>query len=87
MIPESVHAAIDFVSNAVWGPWTMALLLGTGIFLTVRLRFVQVVRFPDAVNEVLPGGDHTIVVGEIQGGEAHDGTPLLYFRGQYHKLG
>lgn len=39
------------------------------------------------VNDVLLGGDHTIIVGEIQGGEAHDGTPLLYFRGQYHKLG
>jgi flavin reductase (DIM6/NTAB) family NADH-FMN oxidoreductase RutF len=39
------------------------------------------------VNEMLPGGDHTIIVGEIQGGEAQDGTPLLYFRGQYHTLG
>lgn len=54
MIPEPVRAAIDFVSNAVWGPWTMALLLGTGVFLTVRLRFVQVARLPDAVRAMVP---------------------------------
>jgi AGCS family alanine or glycine:cation symporter len=54
MIPEPLRAAIDFVSNAVWGPWTMALLLGTGVFLTVRLRFVQVVRFREAVRAMVP---------------------------------
>jgi AGCS family alanine or glycine:cation symporter len=54
MIPEPLRDAIHLVSNAVWGPWTMALLLGTGIFLTVRLRFVQVVRFPDAVRAMVP---------------------------------
>ena len=54
MIPEPVRAAIDFLSNAVWGPWTMALLLGSGVFLTVRLRFVQVARFPEAVRAMVP---------------------------------
>ena len=54
MITEFLSAAIHSVSNAVWGPWTMALLLGTGVFLTVRLRFVQVVRFADAVRAMMP---------------------------------
>ncbi|MFQ5348875.1 MAG: alanine/glycine:cation symporter family protein [Thermoanaerobaculia bacterium] len=36
------------VSDAVWGPWTIALLLGTGLFLTVRFRFVQLTRFHQA---------------------------------------
>lgn len=54
MIPEPVRAAIDFLSNAVWGPWTMALLLGSGVFLTVRLRFLQVTRLPDAVRAMVP---------------------------------
>lgn len=31
-------------------------------------------------------GDHSIVVGRVVGGEAHDGRPLLYFRGGYHTL-
>src|SRR5438128_1479923 len=54
MLPEPVRAAIFWVSNAVWGPWTIALLLGTGLFLTIRLRFVQVVRFPEAVRTMIP---------------------------------
>ena len=35
-------------SDAVFGPWTIALLFGTGLFLTVRFRFVQVARFREA---------------------------------------
>ena len=54
MLSEPVRAAIFWVSNAVWGPWTIALLLGTGLFLTIRLRFVQIVRFPDAVRTMVP---------------------------------
>src|SRR5437762_341026 len=55
MLPEPVRAAIFWVSNdVVWGPWTLAILLGTGLFLTVRLRFVQIVRFPDAARTMVP---------------------------------
>jgi AGCS family alanine or glycine:cation symporter len=54
MLPEPVRAAIYWASNAVWGPWTIFLLLGTGLFLTIRLRFVQIVRFPDAVRTMVP---------------------------------
>jgi AGCS family alanine or glycine:cation symporter len=54
MLPEPVRAAIHWASNAVWGPWTIFLLLGTGLFLTIRLGFVQVVRFPDAVRTMVP---------------------------------
>jgi len=54
MLSEPVRAAIFWVSNAVWGPWTIALLLGTGLFLTIRLRFVQIVRFGDAVRTMFP---------------------------------
>jgi flavin reductase (DIM6/NTAB) family NADH-FMN oxidoreductase RutF len=39
------------------------------------------------VKEMIAGGDHVIVVGEIQDGTANEGTPLLYFRGQYRQLG
>jgi alanine or glycine:cation symporter, AGCS family len=54
MLPESVRTAIYWASDAVWGWWTLALLLGTGLFLTVRLGFVQVVRFRDAVRTLIP---------------------------------
>ena len=34
-----------------------------------------------------PGGDHTIVIGKVIGGAAHEGRPLLFFRGGYAALG
>ena len=34
-----------------------------------------------------PGGDHTIIIGRVIGGDAHDGHPLLYYRGGYAALG
>jgi AGCS family alanine or glycine:cation symporter len=52
-------AVIDWLNRIVWGPWTtpvgeipgplFVLLLGVAIFLTVRLRFVQIVRLPQAI--------------------------------------
>ncbi len=32
------------------------------------------------------GGDHTIVVGEIEQANAADGAPLVYYRAGYHAL-
>jgi flavin reductase (DIM6/NTAB) family NADH-FMN oxidoreductase RutF len=39
------------------------------------------------VYNAVDGGDHAIFVGEIADGTANEGTPLLYFRGQYRQLG
>ncbi len=30
-----------------------------------------------------PGGDHTIILGEVEAQDAHDGEPLLYYRSNY----
>jgi alanine or glycine:cation symporter, AGCS family len=57
MFPDSLRQAIFWAADAVFGPWTMALLFGTGLFLTFRLRFVQIVRFGDAVRAMAPVGD------------------------------
>jgi AGCS family alanine or glycine:cation symporter len=57
MFPEFLRRAIFWASDAVFGPWTMALLFGTGLFLTFRLRFVQIVRFGDAVRAMVPSVD------------------------------
>ena len=35
---------------------------------------------------IYPGGDHTIVVGRVIGGDTGDGHPLLYYRGGYAAL-
>jgi AGCS family alanine or glycine:cation symporter len=40
--------------DLVYGPWTIALLLAIGLYLTVRFRVVQVRRFRDAVRSFVP---------------------------------
>jgi flavin reductase (DIM6/NTAB) family NADH-FMN oxidoreductase RutF len=36
--------------------------------------------------DLLPGGDHTIFVGEVESTSVQEGKPLLYFRGGYAQL-
>ncbi len=38
------------------------------------------------IRHILPGGDHDIFVGEIVAGAAHEGVPLLYYKGKYRSL-
>jgi AGCS family alanine or glycine:cation symporter len=54
MLPEPVRQAILWAGDAIFGPWTTATLLGTGLYLTVRLGFVQVVRFGEALRAMRP---------------------------------
>ena len=54
LLPESVRNFVLTVSDLVWGPWTLGLLLLTGVFLTFRYRFVQVTRFREALRTVIP---------------------------------
>ena len=45
----AVASFIFAASDWVFGPWTIAILFGTGIFLTLRLRLVQFRHWRDAV--------------------------------------
>ncbi len=36
---------LNTISSFVWGPVTIVLLVGTGIFLTLRLKLIQLLRF------------------------------------------
>lgn len=38
------------------------------------------------VHSALPGGDHTIYVGEVVAAGCKDKCPLLYYRSGYHRL-
>ncbi len=38
------------------------------------------------LRDQLPGGDHTIFVGEVVAIHAREGHPLIYFRSAYHQL-
>ncbi|MFN7962752.1 MAG: amino acid carrier protein [Thermoanaerobaculia bacterium] len=46
---EMLGRAVGWASGVVWGPWTVALLLGSGLYLTLRFRFVQLLRLPEAL--------------------------------------
>ena len=39
---ETLSGLLSYVSNIVWGPPLLILLVGTGIFLSVRLSFIQI---------------------------------------------
>ncbi|MCS6882354.1 MAG: flavin reductase family protein [Oscillochloridaceae bacterium] len=39
-----------------------------------------------ALHSALPGGDHTIYVGEVVAARCFEGRPLLYYRSGYHTL-
>jgi flavin reductase (DIM6/NTAB) family NADH-FMN oxidoreductase RutF len=38
------------------------------------------------VAHALPGGDHTIYVGRVEAADAHEGVPLVYYRGGYGRF-
>jgi Na+/alanine symporter len=57
MLPDLLRDAIFRASNAVWGPWTVWLLLGSGLFLSVRYGFPQVRRFGEALRLLAPAED------------------------------
>lgn len=51
---EALPGAIQQAADFVFGTYTRFLFLGTAVFLTVRLGFVQVRRFPEALSTMLP---------------------------------
>ena len=55
----------------------MGAPLISGALATIECRIVH----------SYPGGDHTIIVGEVLATEVSNGRPLAYFRGGYVQLG
>ena len=46
---DGLTAFLDKASGFIWGPPLLILLVGTGIFLTVRLGLIQVRMLPYAL--------------------------------------
>jgi len=49
---SSIQSALAAIDSFVWGPPLLILLVGTGIYLTLRLGLLQVVRLPLALKLV-----------------------------------
>ena len=45
----SFQAFLASINGIVWGPITLCLLVGTGIYLTAHLKLIQVIRLPMAL--------------------------------------
>ena len=47
---------ITTVNSWAWGPLMLALLLGTGLYLTLGLRFLPIRKLPAGIRLLLRGG-------------------------------
>jgi AGCS family alanine or glycine:cation symporter len=62
---EQLQAVLGRISGFVWGPPMLFLLVGTGIFLTFRLRGLQLRKLPYALKTTFSRPPHGRRVGEI----------------------
>jgi AGCS family alanine or glycine:cation symporter len=46
---DAISDVITVINSFVWGPWMLALLVGTGLLLSLRLRFMQFPALPYAL--------------------------------------
>ncbi|HMO57636.1 MAG TPA: flavin reductase family protein [Roseiflexaceae bacterium] len=67
---------IDRFAEVEWQPSPWGIPLLGGVLATIECR----------VHSSLPGGDHTIFVGEVERVTIGEGDPLIYFRSGYREL-
>lgn len=58
-------AFFNAVDSFVWGPPLLALLVGTGLYLTIRLGLLQVIRLPLALRYVFGKDTETKEAGDV----------------------
>ena len=44
---------VNWLNGIAWGPWMLALLVGTGIYLTIRVGFLQLRKFGYAMKNTI----------------------------------
>ena len=49
----NISEMVGVLNDIAWGPWMLILLVGTGIYLTVRMGFIQFVRFPYVIKNTI----------------------------------
>ena len=57
--------AVAAVDSWVWGPWMIVLLVGTGLYLTIRLKLVQVRLFTHSLKTIRGDYDSEEDAGDI----------------------
>ena len=49
----TIESIVSFLNSIAWGPWMLLLLVGTGIYLSVRVGFIQFAKFGYAMKNTL----------------------------------
>jgi flavin reductase (DIM6/NTAB) family NADH-FMN oxidoreductase RutF len=75
--PDRTHDRAEQESGARFDRTVQGtpVLHGALVYLECRLQTAQ------------EAGDHTIFIAEVEDVSVWEGEPLLYFRGEYHKIG
>lgn len=60
-----VSEIMSHLNSFVWGPVMLAFLVGTGVFLIARLRFLQITQFPRALRLVFSRSKGELAEGDI----------------------
>jgi alanine or glycine:cation symporter, AGCS family len=62
---ETVHTFLTTLSDLVWGPFMLMLLVGTGCILSIMLRFINVRKLMTALKLAFTPGSKTSGEGDI----------------------
>lgn len=62
---EAIHNFLKAAGDIIWGPPLLILLVGTGIYLTVRLSFIQVRLLPYSLKQVFSRNHDKKADGDI----------------------
>lgn len=62
---EQILAKLEVIDSYVWGPFLIVFLLGTGVFLTIIYRFVQLVKFRHGVALISGRYDNPRDAGDV----------------------
>ena len=49
----TIHEIVKFLNDIAWGPWMLLLLVGTGIYLSTRVGFLQFKKFGYAMKNTI----------------------------------
>ena len=60
----TLNDIVKLLNDIAWGPWMLILLVGTGIYLTVRVKFLQFRKFGYAMGHTIGKVFHKQTAGE-----------------------
>ena len=49
----TIHDVVKFLNDIAWGPWMLLLLVGTGVYLSIRVGFLQFRKFGYAMKNTV----------------------------------